>query len=146
MQAERDYIEFAGVGPEFWVPGRLLSQTAARTKCARLRGRCAGLVLVEEGAGLLPELDLARLLVRPATTTLVKLELPYTGAGVGLAAPDSYAGLDRCCPSPLPDGVEVAARLARGAPAPALTDCNRDPQLFRQEVRGGARCSDWRLV
>ena len=32
-------------------------------------------------------------------STLIKLELPYSGAGVGLGDGDSYQDIDRCCPA-----------------------------------------------
>lgn len=102
-QADRDYITFS----DMIIPGgptltqyEGLAPTSARTRCLRMRGKCAGVLLDRGGtASLIPEIHLERLSRSPGLSTQVKLELPYTVAGERqITGEDSYAKIDRCCP------------------------------------------------
>ena len=73
---------------------------SAQLSCSRKRWKCVG---VEERAGQAVLVGTAAIKNlqenQDGRNTLIKLELPYSGAGAGLGDEDSYQDIDRCCPA-----------------------------------------------
>ena len=69
--------------------------------CSKKRWKCVGYeTLNDDEAVLIGSLSLDKLVTQsPGRSTVLKLEWPYHGAGIGINATDSYEGIDRCCPA-----------------------------------------------
>ena len=112
-----------------------LSPSSTRTKCLRMRRKCAGILEQNGDLGILATVDLDSLQPSATGHTLVKLELPYTGAGEGVAGSDSYQGINLCCPRTniTKDTWDHLVREAKNKEYPDPVVCTMDPAEFRRK-------------
>ena len=137
-KAEKEFIEFENLAdPEssFLIQSKPLVSTTARIKCLQLRTKCAGIVEKTDEVLILSSLALDRLQPSLSQKTLVKLELPYTGAGEGVSGQDSYQSLNRCCPATNLTEAEWhrVIREAKRSQVPDPVPCNMDPEDFKKQ-------------
>jgi hypothetical protein len=137
-QAEKDYIHFNNMtDPESatQAQGKPLSSSSAKVKCLRMRSKCAGILENGEEGVIISLLDLDRLQPIPSQHTLVKLELPYTGAGDGVSGSDSYHAINRCYPKTqlTEDAWKMVVRKAKASKIPKSVSCTMDPELFKKQ-------------
>jgi len=139
-QAEREYITFSDMiipgGPTLTQYDGLVP-TAARTRCLRMRGKCAAVLLDRGGrASLLPAIHLESLRRSPGLSTQVKLELPYTVAGERtITGENAYAKIDRCCPrsNVTRQAWRDLAQEAKNLNFPDTATCSLAHQKFKQD-------------
>ena len=112
-----------------------LSPSSTRTKCLRMRRKCAGILEQSGDLRILATVDLDRLQPSATGHTLVKLELPYTGAGDGVAGADSYQGINLCCPRTnlTKDAWRHIVREAKKKESSDPVLCTMEPAEFRRK-------------
>ena len=137
-KAERDFVRFENLHDPTALSqasSKALQISSAKTKCMKMRSRCAGILENMNAGTILSTLSLNMLEPTKGHHTLVKLEFPYSGAGEGISGEDTYENIDRCCPkTELTQSVwqELVDR-ASTSKVPNVVSCNMDPDLFQHD-------------
>ena len=137
-KAEKEFILFENMTDhlaEAISSSKTYSPSSARNKCLRMRSKCAGIFEEEGDVRILGNINLDRLQLTNTGHTLVKLELPYSGAGDGVTGSDSYQGMNLCCPRTnlTKDRWEKVVRDAKISDVSNPVKCTVDPEEFRRQ-------------